>query len=71
MTNEKENDNLDETCEVRALIPLGSGKHVLMPGINTENNRRTPEITLEDQLSAGDEESVGFNPYDTAVLYER
>ena len=30
-----------------------------------------PEFILEDQLSEDDEESVGFNPYDTAVLYKR
>jgi len=53
MTDEKENDNLGETCQVRVLVPPAR------------------ELILEDQLSEGNEESVGFNPYDTAVLYER
>ena len=71
MTNEKENDNLGETCQVRVLVPPGPGESVLMPDIYTQNHRPAPNIVLEDQLSGGDKESAGFNPYDTAVLYER
>ena len=50
MTNEKENDNLGETCQVRVLVPPGPGESVLMPDIYTQNHRPAPNIVLEDQL---------------------
>ena len=71
MTNEKEKDDFGRTRQEDLLVPPGPGKSVLMPYVHSENNRPSPEISLEDQLSGGDEESAGFNPYDTAVLYER
>jgi len=71
MTNEKEKDNLGGNCQEGRLAPLGPEKSVLKPYLYTENIHPSPKITLADQVSGGDEESVGFNPYDTAVLYER
>ena len=71
MANEKDKNNLGEARKNGLLVSLGPGKSVLMPNIYAEDSRPVPEITFEDQLSAGDEESAGFNPYDTAVLYER
>ena len=60
MTDEKQKGAQSGTCQERLLVPLGAGKSVPIP-----------KIALEDLLSGADEESVGFNPYDTAVLYER
>ena len=71
MTNEKEKDIQGGACQECLLVPLGPGKSALMPDIYADNNRSAPEITLEEQLPEADEKSVGFNPYDTAVLYER
>lgn len=71
MANEKEKDNPGGTRQGGLLVPLGSGKSVLMPDIYSENNCPAPELTLDDQLPGGDEESGGFNPYDTAVLYKK
>lgn len=71
MANDDEKNNLGETRKEGLLVPVGPGKSVLMPSINTKNIRPSPELILEDRVSGCDEESAGFNPYDTAVLYNR
>lgn len=44
-------------------------KELLLPDIYEENNW-TPKLALVDEPLLDGEDSVGFNPYDTAVLYK-
>jgi hypothetical protein len=50
----------------------GPGKTVLMPDIYAEENAVEDSASeLVDALAPDIEESSGFNPYDTAVLYKK
>jgi len=41
----------------------------LLPDIQTKHNE-SPDLALEDRSPATDE-AAGFNPYDTAALYQK
>lgn len=49
----------------------GQGENALMPDIYTENPVDKPiNIEFVSRTTDDDDESVGFDPYDTATLYK-
>lgn len=49
-----------------------SGEDISMPDINSEVKSVTvPMLRIIDKPSPKDDESAGFNPYDTGVLQEK
>ena len=49
----------------------GQGKNALIPDIYTENPVAEPiSIEFVSRTTDDDDESVGFDPYDTATLYK-
>ena len=50
----------------------GPGKNVLMPDIYADKYDPTvPLLKILDSSSPDDDKSIGFNPYDTAVLQNK
>jgi hypothetical protein len=64
-------DDKDEKKQnlAKPLKPLEPAQELLLPDIYAENNWE-PKLALEDCSPIDDEESDGFDPYDTAVLYK-
>lgn len=51
---------------------IGQGENTLMPDIYTEKPVSKPvDIIVVNRSPDDDEESVGFDPYDTATLYKK
>jgi len=51
---------------------LGPGKTVLMPDIYAEEFAPNDEaLEIAEELPSINDETGGFNPYDTAVLYKK
>lgn len=55
------------------LLNLGPGKTVLLPDIyGEENSVETSDIEVDEELPSPEEnDSVGFDPYDTARLHKK
>ncbi len=54
------------------VVSIGPGKTVVMPDIYSEGAAAEDDnLEIVDQLADDEQESSGFNPYDTAVLYKK
>lgn len=54
------------------LVILGPGKTVLLPDIYDDDySVENSTIEVDEEPAPEEEESLGFNPYDTARLYKK